>query len=295
MYYTIQNKYLKVVIESKGAELWSIMDQEQCEYLWQGDSTYWGNRSPLLFPYVGRLTDGKYSYKNHIYEMCIHGFANLSEFLVIEQRKDCITFLLEDSMHTREQYPFTFALFVQYCLHKNKVLVEYRVENKGNTTMYFGIGGHPGFYVPMEEGLTFSDYSLEFSENTDVYRVGMSEDCYVNGKDEPFDLEEGVRLPLEHSMFDEDAIILRDMAKSVLLNSLQGKKSIRVNYKEMPYLGIWHMPKIDAPYICIEPWSSLPSRKDMIEDLEKKEDLIALSKKECYVTGWEVEVGSMYE
>ena len=29
--------------------------------------------------------------------------------------------------------------------------------------MYFGIGGHPAFNVPLESSLTFEDYYLSFS------------------------------------------------------------------------------------------------------------------------------------
>ena len=52
------------------------------------------------------------------------------------------------------------------------------------------------------------------------------------------------------------------------LNQVEFAKEICVTYPNMTYLGIWHMPKTDAPYICIEPWSSLPSRKNVVEDLE---------------------------
>ena len=52
--------------------------------------------------------------------------------------------------------------------------------------------------------------------------------------------------------------------------------------KGLPYLGIWHMPHTDAPYVCIEPWSSLPSRKDVIEDLETQENLQILQPKGYY-------------
>ncbi len=37
------------------------------------------------------------------------------------------------------------------------------------------------------------------------------------------------------------------------------------------------MPKTDAPYVCIEPWSLLPSRKGIVEDIEKQSDLISLN------------------
>jgi len=51
----ISNESLKVKINPHGAELTSIRDNfddsaEQVEYLWQGDSKYWGDRAPVLFP-----------------------------------------------------------------------------------------------------------------------------------------------------------------------------------------------------------------------------------------------------
>ena len=96
---------------------------------------------------------------------------------------------------------------------------------------------------------------------------------------------------MNHNLFDEDAIVLRDMAKSVTLKSDKSDRYVKVEYPEMDYLGIWHMPCTDAPYVCIEPWSSLPSRQDVIEDLAKKEDLIALEGGKVYENTWTIEIG----
>ena len=60
--------------------------------------------------------------------------------------------------------------------------------------MYFGVGGHPGFQVPIEQDLSFEDYFIEFAKGTDIKRVGMSEDCFVTGDEEAFPLEENQRL-----------------------------------------------------------------------------------------------------
>ena len=149
-------------------------------------------------------------------------------------------------------------------------------KNADEKTMYFGVGGHPGFNVPFEKGTNFEDYYLEFASEKSVKRVGFSEDCFVTGEMTDFPLEDGVRLPLSHDMFDDDAIVLMNMAPSVTLKSRMSTKKICVTYPNMSYLGIWHMPKTDAPYICIEPWSSLPSRKDVVEDLETQPNLISL-------------------
>jgi galactose mutarotase-like enzyme len=162
-------------------------------------------------------------------------------------------------------------------LEGRKLSITYYVRNDDEKTMYFGVGGHPGFNVPFEKGVRFEEYYLKFDSVEGVKRVGFSEDCFVTGELEEFSLEDGIRLPLSHDMFDDDAIVLTNMASSVTLKSKTGVKSIRVSYPDMSYLGIWHMPKTDAPYICIEPWSSLPSRKGIVEDIEKQSDLISLN------------------
>lgn len=156
--------------------------------------------------------------------------------------------------------------------------------------MYFGVGGHPGFQVPMEEGTDFEDYYLDFGPEAKPLRVGMSEDCFVTGEDTPFLLRENRYLDLRHDLFDDDAIILREMPRTVTLASKKGTHSIEVSYPDMPYLGIWHWPRTKVPYLCIEPWSSLPSRKGIVEDLEKQENLISLGSGEMYENTWSVKI-----
>lgn len=41
----------------------------------------------------------------------------------------------------------------------------------------------------------------------------------------------------------------------------------------MPFVGFWHTPKTDAPFLCIEPWANLPSKEGKIEDLTQKENI----------------------
>ena len=74
--------------------------------------------------------------------------------------------------------------------------------------MYFGLGGHPGFNVPLEAGLSFEDYCLEFSEKANPSRVLFTDDCYRTGENVDYPLEDGVRIPLHHDLFDRDAIVL---------------------------------------------------------------------------------------
>ena len=158
MIYTIENEALKVQISDRGAELMSIQTKDGTEYLWQGDEAYWGDRALNLFPYIARLTEGKYTLDGRTYHMDIHGFVKGSVLEVQEQEADRIAFRLTQSEETLKQYPFDFVYQIRYELEGSRLSVVFSVENPNGRTMYFGIGGHPGFFVPMEEGLAFEDY-----------------------------------------------------------------------------------------------------------------------------------------
>ena len=290
MIHTIQNDYLTVAVAEHGAELRSIQDMQGTEYLWQGDPKYWGDRSPMLFPFIGRLTNNSYKYMGKTYPMGIHGFAAASNFSVAEQGSDRIVLELVDTPATREQYPFAFTLRITYVLQDKTLQVTYRVENRDRKTMPFGIGGHPGFNVPLAAGERFEDYELEFACPCQPDRVGFSPAVYLNGHDEAYPLREGRFIDLKHSLFDEDAVILKNMAREVTLRSKVSGKGVKVSYPDMPYLGIWHWPQTDAPYVCIEPWSSLPSRQDVVEEFSCKSDLVQLAPGKCYESTWYVSV-----
>ena len=105
MNYTIKNDRLAVTISSRGAEMQSVIYQGQ-EYLWQGDPAYWTDHSPLLFPFVGRFTDGHYTLHGKQYDMNIHGFANCSEFSVKELSDTALTLEITDTPDTMKIYPF---------------------------------------------------------------------------------------------------------------------------------------------------------------------------------------------
>ena len=76
------------------------------------------------------------------------------------------------------------------------------------------------------------------------------------------------------------------MAREVTLKSSVSAHRVTVSYPRMPYLGIWHWPHTDAPYVCIEPWSSLPSRQDVVEEFTCKSDLVQLPAGGIYDNTW---------
>lgn len=281
MDYTITNGTLTVSAETLGAQLKEIRGAGGAQYLWPGQADIWGDRAPVLFPYVARLTGGKYTYRGKSYSLPIHGFASGTEF-ACEAGEEELRFTLCDTPETRACYPFPFRFTVAYRLAGNTLTQEYIVENTGEETMWFGLGAHPGFRVPLEEGLDFTDYCLEFVPDVSPVRVGFTPQCFLSGEDTPYPLEQG-RLPLRHDLFDQDAIVLRDCGSQVTLRSAKGKRAVKAEFAGIPFLGIWHQPNMAAPYVCIEPWCSLPSRQDVVEDLETQPTLLSLPARERYV------------
>ena len=290
MLLTIQNNTLRLVVDTLGAQMMSIQTKDNTEYLWQGDPVYWSDRAPTLFPFIGRLTENSYRCCGTVYHMGIHGFAASSEFTPIEHCNDKLVMELRDNDKTREQYPFRFCLQICWQLCENTVKISYHVVNMNQKTMPFGIGGHPGFRVPLNENETFEDYRLEFSQACEPDRVGFTPQVYMNGHDERYALKENRIIPLKHDLFDEDAVILKNMGHEVALCSASGGKKVVVSYPDMPYLGIWHWPKTDAGYVCIEPWTSLPARQDVVEELTCKSDLIQLAPERFFDTTWTISV-----
>ena len=116
----------------------------------------------------------------------------------------------------------------------------------------------------------------------------FTEECFITGEETPFPLK-NYTLPLSHSLFDDDAIVLKGVPGRVTLRSRKGTHGVTLNAPDFPVFGFWHMPKTDAPYVCLEPWTSLPSRQNLVEDLEKQPDLIRLEPKNVYKTTWSLE------
>lgn len=291
MLYEIKNSFITVAVNEIGAELFSIR-KNGVEYLWQGDEKYWSDRALTIFPYVARLFGGEYTTRGATcaekYKMDIHGFAPKSVFSAEKVSENKLFMTLSANEETKKQYPWEFTFQVTYELIENTLFVTYSVTNEDGKTMYFGIGGHPGFNVPISDGVKFEDYELTFNEASEPKRVLFTPDCFVTGEVENFRLEGGTTIPLSHSLFDDDAIVLTDMPKTVTLGTKKDGRCVTVSYPDMKYLGIWHMPRTDAPYVCIEPWRSLPSRHGKITAFEEQEDLVKLPAGETYENKWSI-------
>lgn len=271
--YTIENQALRVQISDLGAELQSIVCRD-AEYLWQGDPAYWGGRSPILFPICGRLTNGTYTYGGKSYAMNPHGLARRLPFSCVEKTDTSIVLRLEADNDTLAIYPFDFVLTVRYALNGQNLDMELTVENRGDSLMPFSVGGHPGFCVPLGDGFSFTDFTVTFPKSEgNVRRCVISERGYLSHTPpQPYlPLTGNCRtLPLTHDLFDCDGVFLEEMGDTVCLSAPGCDRSMTLYFPGMSYLGIWHPPHTDAPFVCLEPWAGMPAYDGEIDDFDTK-------------------------
>lgn len=271
----IKSECLEIEISESGAELRSIR-KDGAEYLWQGDEAHWQRHAPLLFPFVGRMNEQRYIYKGRSYEMTKHGFALSSHFSVVSNTGNSVTFFLSSNGETKSIYPFDFTLLVTYSADGNVLKETVEVLNTGNDAMLYGLGFHPGFAIPLDKGLSLDDYSVTFPYIAKAEKRAFAEDRLEAGYDESADEVDGKTIHLSAEIFKDDAIVLTETGGEAVLSSLKGSRNVRVLY-DTPYLGLWQTYAPDTPFLCIEPWYTLPGRTGTIVDIEKRNDFLTLS------------------
>ena len=289
MNYEIKNSFIRVKINSFGAELNSLQKcAEELEYIWQGDSKYWNRHSPILFPIVGRLKNDSYIYKNQKYNMTQHGFARDKEFEVIKNEVDFIEFRLKSDEKTLEIYPFAFELYLSYKLEKSKLIVSYKVINKSDDKMLFSIGAHPAFNWTLKEDEKKEDYFIEFEDLKQTKRYFLN-DLGLLYKKEDLKIIDN-KIPLNEKLFKNDALVFNDVnIKIITLKNSNNENFVKLNFKNFPYLGIWSKPS-GSPFICIEPWFGIADDENSIQNFEEKKGLISLQKNEIFSCFYSIEV-----
>jgi len=285
----IENQNLKVTINAKGAELTSIYHKGlQIEYLWGGDPNVWGKHSPLLFPIVGTLRQNTWKYKGKPWTLPRHGFARDMEFAVEQQSKDGLTLLLKSNDATRAKYPFDFELRVIYQLAPNGLATTYNVKNNSGEEMYFSIGGHPAFRVPLAERTTYTDYFLEFEQKETASRWPISKEGLIESTPQPI-LENTNIMPITRDLFSGDALVFKNLASTtVSLKSRRSRHGLDFDFTDFPYLGIWSAKNEKADFICIEPWCGIADSVDSDQEMEDKEGIQQLPPGETFERIWAV-------
>lgn len=283
----IENENLKVEISIFGAELQKIENKKNGKnYLWNGDKAFWGRRAPVLFPFVGALKNKEYSYNGKVYQMGQHGFARDMEFEFLENADNSCWYALSSNAQTLEKYPFAFCLKIGYELCENTIKVKWEVENKDKQNMYFSIGAHPAFCVPVEKR---NECYLKFDTLNTLMNTGLENGLapVKNEINSKIDLENGY-LKIFPELFKQDALILENhQVQEVSLCTPDKKPYVTVKF-DAPLVGIWSPYKENCPFVCIEPWYGRCDSVDFEGNLEQRKWQQELKSGETFKTEYEI-------
>lgn len=290
MIHILENDNLKISVNTYGGELNSIFNKKNdTEYLWDGNPSGWKYHAPVLFPIVGKVKDCKYRVDGVTYELPQHGLARTSDFNMVEKTNDTIRFDLDYSDDTLKVYPFKFKLSSVYTLSENTVKVEYRVLNMDDKSIYFSVGSHPAFRCPIDDKDSIEDCYLEFSDEENAAINPLTKDGYLYRDKEAY-MNNTNRIDLNKDTFKNDALVFSDLkSNKVSIKSVNNDKSVTVDFKGFPYLGIWS-PLNGAKLLCIEPWYGHADYDDFEGEFSTKEGIIELSQGKEFKCSFTVEI-----
>jgi len=288
MRYKITDGIVEAVIDSYGAELKSLKFlKNNEEFMWNADPKIWGKTSPVLFPIVGGLKGNKYRYCEKTYEMGQHGFARDNNFKVVSYGKSKVVFLLESTDETLKNYPFEFKFYIIYALENGCLSIEYKVENISHEKMYFSIGGHPAFNIPINQKTKISDYYLEFEKN-ETASIFPLEGRYISRNTIKF-MKDSKEIKLRKNLFENDALIFKGLnSKNVSLKCTKNTRVITMDYSDFEYIAFWS--KLGAEFICLEPWNGIADFIDSSGKLDDKDGILKLEGQEKYKVSFKIKI-----
>ena len=253
----IENNILSVKIDDLGAELCSVIDKETAtERIHDADPKVWNRHAPFLFPFVGKVIGNVYRIDGKEYKMELqHGFARDMVMECVEESSEKVVHRLMSTEETKKIYPYDFELYITHQLDKEnprKLNISWKIENKGNDVMYYFIGAHPGFTLPIEDPKEKEEYYFSFSGKDQITYFGVHEE---SGFATPADTKI-VTLDNECMKFHPDVyitLIFDDPAfERVSICRPDKTPYITMECPEFTNFGIW--TKEEASYICLEPW-----------------------------------------
>lgn len=289
---TLKNKFLAISVDKAGAELTSIVNQNNGhEYLWQADPKYWKRHSPVLFPIVGTLWNGEFSYKGDTFQMAQHGFARDMDFTLFEETDSCLNYILKSNAETLSRYPFSFELEIGYELIENKIKVKWRVRNTDNKTIYFQIGAHPAFYYPdFDADSDLKGYfSFNNKENLE-YIIIREEGCVDPTITHKLNVDKEGDLSIDAHTFDNDALIIeKNQVNSVALLTKEKKPYLALHF-DAPLVGLWAPKDSSCPFVCIEPWYGRCDRVGYEDDITGRDYMNSLAVGDVFEASYVIEI-----
>jgi galactose mutarotase-like enzyme len=189
---------------------------------------------PVLFPSPGKLDGDAWAYAGRRGSMKQHGFARNLPWQVTELSANAVTLRLLANEATLAQYPWDFTIEQTISVRGWSLRLEQTVLNRSASTLPFGFGFHPYFYVPQaEKGETaITTAATRAFDNVKQQNVTLS----------------GIDLTRD----EVDLHLLGHGSSSSELRSPSGAIELKAS-PEYTHWVVWTLAGRD--FVCLEPWT----------------------------------------
>lgn len=199
-------------------------------------------KSALLFPFPNRLKNGKYLWKNKLYQFpinlppnAIHGFGMYETFNIVKTSFEQDFSAIELSyiyQKNYEFYPFSFEISIAYKLYENRLDVKYSAKNIDNQTIPIGLGWHPYFSL----GGNVKDWEITMPI---TQKIEVDENMIPNGKKTLFSVFEkpiqigDIGLDTCFDLIQNNKFELELRNNNVVLNYSQSSENHQFRYVQL--------------------------------------------------------------
>ena len=116
---------------------------------------------PILFPICGNLDIPNSLFGKNYMPFMQHGFArDLQWQHWLNEQKNSLCLILQDTEKTKTFYPFNFELKIEVSLNINCLKFIINIKNKTKIEMPINFGLHPYFNISDFNPTSFADFSL---------------------------------------------------------------------------------------------------------------------------------------
>ena len=295
---TLKNNKYEVVLNSLGAEINSFrVLKNGTQLVFEGPTEVWKYHAPVLFPHVGRIKDGFYTYKEKKYSLVNNGMSRDMEHKVIAQDEKSVTFELTESEETFPKFPWKFSLKTYYELKDDGLIFTTTVTNTDSSEMLFSLGSHTAFCCPRNTdaaGTTNSDYQYEFEVKEPLTTVLLNSEAQLACDEDGtapctklYGEKDAGIIPINEKGFGNGHFFTKFSSNWVGLRNKKDNSLIKVNCENYPYLMVWQGGNgaegiSGNGFNCIEPWYGTADAENTDHSWENKPALISLESEKSF-------------
>ncbi len=201
---------------------------------------------PILFPICGNLDIPNSLFGKNYMPFMQHGFArDLQWQHYLNEQKNSICLILQDTEKTKTFYPFNFELKIEVSLNINCLKFIINIKNKTNIEMPLNFGLHPYFNISDFKNLNFIDNPLNCQDQKNNF--------LKNTFDELKNINNGIDL------------LMYTSGRNSFRDNLFNRQVTLIHPSPFDLGVIWSDPP--RKMVCLEPWTS--PRNSLVNGLRK--------------------------